>query len=113
MILFGMEDAENDEARANDLVKYLVRKPAKKDAAEIAVVNSLAFGIQFQRPHGMGKFIQQFATEAGSFRSYQSRAAARSRSASARTKTTQLMIGRAIALPHRATERRLLGERRS
>lgn len=62
-----MEHAKDDDALANDLVKYLVWKPPEKHPAELAMVEVLAFGIHFQRPHGGGKFIQKLATEPGPF----------------------------------------------
>jgi hypothetical protein len=60
-----MEHAKDDDALTNDLVKYLVGKPPEKHPAEMAKVKVLAFGIQFQSPHGGGEFIQELAPEPG------------------------------------------------
>ncbi len=66
VILLCMEHTK-DDALADDLAKYFVGKPPAKHPAEVAMVKVLAFGIQFQRPHAGGKFIQKLGPEPGPF----------------------------------------------
>jgi len=67
VILLCVEYPKYDDADADDLVEYLVGKPPENDAAKVAVVKSLAFGIQFQRPHRGGELIQKFTSQPGPF----------------------------------------------
>ena len=45
MVLFGMQDAEDDDAVAFDAIEQFVGEPAKERPSKIAVVNRITFGI--------------------------------------------------------------------
>src|ERR1035441_7079301 len=60
-----MQDAKDDDVPPFDAEKDFVGKTVRQDAAEIAIINRITFGIGFQPQEGLGVRGQKFVTQAG------------------------------------------------
>lgn len=65
MVLFGVQHAEDHDARADHLIEYLVGKPAKKNPSKIPIIKTRAFRILGQLIQGAGNLIEEGNTQPG------------------------------------------------
>ena len=61
----GVQKAKNDDAITFDSIEKFVRETAREQAAEIAIIEGMAFGIYFQPANGRANLQQQIVAQTG------------------------------------------------